>query len=117
MTPKQRNYTVRKQRACSGRRLRIWQAMRIMREFSTPDLAATCELKNHRVALAYISALRRAGYVRTRQPQRGQHVPAIHTLIRNSGPKAPAIVRKGVFVWDPNTDTEYRIRDEQEPAQ
>lgn len=107
MSPKQRYYTLRKQRACSGKRLRLWQAMRIMREFSTPDLAATCELENHDSALAYISALRRAGYVRTRQSQRRQ--PAIHTLIRNSGPHCPAIVRRGTAVWDPNTDTEYLL--------
>lgn len=116
MTPKQRYFTLRQQKGSRlGRRLRIWQAMRIMREFSTPDLAAACELgDNPRIALAYISALRRAGYLRTRQPQRGIHRPAIHTLVRNTGPHPPAIVHRGVTVWDPNTDTEYRIRTPQE---
>lgn len=108
MTPKLRNYTLRKQRAAPrGTRERLWQAMRIMREFTASDLAAACELRNARIAHAYISALRRAGYVRTRQPQRGLHQPAIHTLIRNSGPKCPAIVHRSTVVWDPNTDMEY----------
>ena len=110
MTPKQRYFTLRKRKATRGTRLRLWQAMRIMRQFSTPDLAATCELKNPRVALAYISALRRAGYVRTSQPMRAFHVPATHTLIRDSGPACPAIVHRGKAVWDANTDTEYPIR-------
>lgn len=110
MTPKQRNFTLRQQRAKCGSRLRLWQAMRIMREFSTADLVATCELADRRMALAYISALRRAGYVRTRQTKRHGHRCAIHTLVRNSGPGQPGIVHYGRAVWDPNTDTEYAIR-------
>jgi len=111
MTPKARYFTLRQQRAAAGGpRHRMWQAMRIMREFATPELVAACELGGNGSALAYISALRRAGFVRTRQPHRGRHQPAIHTLIRNSGPQPPAIVHSGATVWDPNTDTEYSIR-------
>jgi hypothetical protein len=110
MTPKLRNYTLRKQRAARGTRDRIWQAMRIMREFTAADLVAACELRSAKTAHAFIHAQRRAGYLRTRQPLRGLHQPAIHTLVRNSGPRCPAIVHRSRAVWDPNTDTEYPIR-------
>lgn len=111
MTPRQRNFTLRQQQAARrGPRRRLWQAMRIMREFSTGELVAACELADRRMALAYISALRRAGYVRTRQTKHHLHRCAIHTLIRNSGPNPPGIVHYGRVVWDPNTDTEYPIR-------
>lgn len=110
MSPKLRNYIRRQQAAAKGgTRHRMWQAMRILRQFTVLDLVATCELKNRRIASAYLSYLRRAGYISTTQQRTHLHEPAIHRLVRNSGPHCPAVIRRNTTVWDPNTEKEYLL--------
>lgn len=95
-----------------GTQHRLWTAMRIMREFSTTDLQAAAEVPSRATACEYLAYLRRAGFIRSHRPSRSigyGTLPMVHALIRNTGPKPPAIVRLAAAVWDPNTDQEYPI--------
>jgi len=84
---------------------RVWQAMRIKRRFTIPELqAAAGEIGKpvHYVHVhRYLSALRRAGYVRLVRSYRGrigEH--AVFQLACDSGPLRPLVRQKMVF--DPN---------------
>lgn len=85
-----------------GARARCWQAMRILRRFTSADICATAEA-GVRNANIYLHALERVGYLRVVQPQRegvtGGHV--VYLLVRNTGPAAPRVRVDGA-VWDPN---------------
>ncbi|GCL64332.1 hypothetical protein [Pseudaquabacterium pictum] len=82
-----------------------WQAMRILRRFTLPQLLTTCPLLAHRTARHYLGRLRRCGYVE-RVARRMSGVPGsydTYSLRRNTGPVAP-ITRKGsLTMYDPNT--------------
>lgn len=82
-----------------------WQAMRILRRFTLPQLLTTCPKLAHRTARHYLGRLRRCGYVE-RVARRMSGVPGsydTYALRRNTGPLAP-ITRKGsLTMYDPNT--------------
>ncbi len=86
---------------------RAWQSMRILRQFSLPDLMATAEIGKDN-ARKYIIGLRRAGYlVLARQKddgRKGGH--EIYRLVRDNGPKAPRLQTDG-NTYDPNTHQVY----------
>lgn len=101
-------------KAASGtvhRRLKQWQAMRILRRFTVSDLLAVTEQTNKHSLLTYLGQLRRAGFVRAHYGNRGRHEPTQFQLIRDSGPKPPALLKKGSVIYDLNTDTEYPLHD------
>lgn len=109
MSPRTRYYTLRK-RAAQTRRQRLWQAMRIMRQFSVNELLAVCECTGSwRSVHAYLSVLRRAGYVRVTPGDRTRHQPSRYYLVRDTGPHNPSVIHRGTAVWDINTDTEYPL--------
>ena len=96
----------------NARRVKIWHAIRILRNFTVGDLMAVAEQefeKKHSV-LTYLSQLRRAGYLRTRYGSTRRGEPAQFTLIRDSGPKPPGMVGRGTAMWDFNNETEYPIK-------
>jgi len=79
-------------------RQRMWNSMRILRTFTTGDLAAVaeCELNNvHR----YTKALADAQYLVCVQPK--QHGKAagyiVWRLARNTGPIAPRMSKDGLY--------------------
>lgn len=105
MTPRIRHYTRRKH-AAGRHRQRWWQAMRIMRTFTVTEVMAACEYEGScRSVHAYLSVLRRTGYV-TRTPEAA---PYQYRLIRDSGPHCPSVIHRGKVVFDHNTDTEYPL--------
>lgn len=84
----------------SQARQRMWQAMRVMRQFTIADIVATAEVtRSH--ATKYVRALNIAGYaqcIRSRQSGvTGGH--ALWRLARDTGPHAP---RVGKHFRDPN---------------
>jgi|GEM_PF-7089170 len=87
-------------------RERVWRAMRMLRRFTIPDLAATAEAGANNVQ-HYLIALERADYVRVAAPRRsgvkGGH--AVYVLARDTGPHAPR-VRGDNTVADFNVQTE-----------
>ena len=93
------------------RRQKLWQAMRILRGFSISDLMAVTEQSNRASVLTYLGQLRRAGFVRIQRGNGGRHEPSHFVLIRDSGPKAPGLLRNGAVVYDLNTETEYPLHD------
>lgn len=93
------------------RRLKQWQAMRILRKFTVFDLLAVTEQSNKRSLLTYLSQLRRAGYLRAHYGNRGRHEPTQFLLLRDSGPKPPALLKKGSVIYDLNTETEYPLHE------
>lgn len=110
-------YVVRRIVATKGSRHRAakaWQAMRILRHFTADDLLAVCEFekRQRQSLLTFLGYLRRAGYLRAHYGNPGRHEVTRYTLIRNSGPFPPAIVRNRTSVWDWNTETEYPLTGE-----
>ena len=84
---------------------RVWQAMRILRRFTIPQLQATAGENGKSVYYVhvhrYLAALRRAGYVflvRHYSGRPGEH--AVFRLALDSGPLRP-LARQGM-VFDPN---------------
>lgn len=99
-------------KAASGtphRRELLWRAIRILRRFTTHELMAVAEQDNKRSVLQYLRQLRRAGFLRAQYGNAGRHEATSFVLIRNSGPKTPAVLQQGAVVYDPNTEQEYRL--------
>ena len=106
-----RYWLARRQAGMRGR-AKLWEAMRILREFTASELMAVCELESRQRAtvLTYVSQLRRAGFVRVaRAGHQGRHEQNTFRIARNSGPLPPAIVRYGAAMYDPNTEQEYSL--------
>lgn len=86
---------------------RAWQSMRILRQFSVPDLVATAEIGRDN-AHKYVRGLRRAGYLRVVREKRegvtGGH--EAYMLVRDTGPKAPRLQTDG-NTYDPNEHQVY----------
>jgi hypothetical protein len=80
---------------------RIWAAMRILKQFTIPELAATAEAGKNNVEF-YTLGLARDGYLRIVRPR----VPgvkagsAIYALINDSGPVAPRVHRGASILAD-----------------
>lgn len=84
----------------------VWQAMRIMRRFSLPELVTTTTPPvAYKTAAKYVARLRRCGYVRLTQPRHlGQPGSRDQlALVRDTGPAAPIPRHQAVAVYDPNT--------------
>jgi len=85
---------------------RAWQAMRILREFTTPDVVATAEC-NRSMLSAYMKALQRTGYlVVTHSKATLVHRPIGWRLVRDTGPLRPH-VQTDRIVWDRNLGREF----------
>ena len=86
---------------------KLWFAARILRRFTASDLCAVAEYENLKSAQAWLNKLRHAGYfVNSREGNE----EAIWRLVRNSGPKTPAIIRNRTAVWDFNLEREFKIK-------
>lgn len=81
---------------------RAWQSMRILRRFTTLEIAATTEIP-YKSAQTFVERLARTGFVWcVRKNNRGRPGSyAVFQLIRDSGPTAP-ICRHNGQVYDPN---------------
>ncbi|RPE81816.1 hypothetical protein EDC50_1018 [Vulcaniibacterium tengchongense] len=97
---------------------KTWNAMRMLRTFTAGDVAAVVEITTAESVCRYARYLVRAGYLRITRHGLGRCLPATYTLIRNTGPKAPSVLRKrssrmphrvAVAVYDHNTETEYPL--------
>lgn len=112
MTPKLRN-TCRRIAHTKGdrhKRAKVWQAMRILREFTCDEVGAVCELENVRSIRTFACLLARAGYLHVMCAHRAK--PRRYRLVRNTGPKTPHVIRAATecaAVYDPNTDQEYSL--------
>jgi hypothetical protein len=93
---------------------RIWQAIRVLRTFTTRDLIAVCELQSRGTLDYFLGALRGAGYLGVAQPRSG--VAGSYRLIRDTGPLAPVAQKKRRIVFDANTRTEYAIAPIRKPG-
>lgn len=85
-------------------RARMWQGMRVMRNFTVVDLQATAEVSRES-AVVYVRALRTAGYlVRVDTKRVGRVAVFMHyRLVKNTGPHGPRVSRDGT-VFDPNLE-------------
>lgn len=90
----------------SAPKQKMWQAMRILRTFTPSDIAQTSEVSIE-YASAFVSVLRRAGYLKRDQAARGAY--ALHQLIRNTGPNAPRHWTKERQVFDLNRGATYAL--------
>lgn len=110
MTPKLRNFTVRKQRSRGyHKRQQLWQAMRILRTFTAYELQAVTEAPSRGPALTFCAQLRRAGYLGVQYGCRRAREPARYRLLRDTGPQVPWVIHRGAAMYDPNTDREHAL--------
>ncbi len=86
---------------------RIWTSMRVLRQFSLPDLAATADAEKDNVR-KYITGLRKSGYLIITKAKRegSKHGHEVYRLVRNTGPKAPRLQSDGK-TYDPNEHIVY----------
>lgn len=113
MSPRQRN-TLRRIHVGKGRnhkRARLWQALRILREFTADDLVAVTEAPNRVAVQTFLSQLKRAGYLVTANPD-GIRRATRYRLVRNTGPLCPSVIRAGTVAYDPNNETEYSLNEQ-----
>jgi len=94
----------------SGKREKLWRAMRILRTFTTGELAAVTELASVKSVSAFCSELRRAGYLTVQRGNHHQHECARYRLIRDTGPLVPWSINHGKAIYDPNEDKEYALQ-------
>lgn len=84
----------------------LWRTMKMLQTFTASDLAALATTPERRIgrvtATSYLKRLHAAGVVACIQPG-GARKEARYRLVRNTGAKAPQILR-GLKVWDPNTN-------------
>lgn len=103
--PKAKPFDKTKSRAVqanSGRQ-KMWQSMRILRDFEVAQVAATAEVTVNS-AQSYISLLKKAGYlmVAKQAPRTGTAIAragedTIYRLLRDTGPTRPIPRANGVF--------------------
>jgi hypothetical protein len=88
-------------------RQQLWRAIRILRRFDIATLWAASSTAEKPVsrptAQDYVALLARAGYLKKKG---GTHSKPEYTLVRDSGPKAPTVIRV-IDMWDPNTKQAY----------
>lgn len=89
---------------------RLWQAMRVMRRFTTHSLQVTASQDGSEICYSlcwrYLQSLKREGYVVIdREPQGWPRQPAVYRLTRDSGPLRPIAHDRGrhVSIFDQNT--------------
>jgi hypothetical protein len=81
--------------APSAARERMWRAMRILRQFRMGELLQVAEVPRRKAAERFVQDLSRAGYLRVTEAARGCD-GNVYALIRNTGPFAPRVGRKGL---------------------
>lgn len=83
---------------------KLWKAMRMLREFTSRDLLAVCEMEERKRGSiqAYLSLLNRVGYVRMTRTGMARS----YRLIRNTGPLPPLLLRNHTIFFDQNTQEE-----------
>jgi hypothetical protein len=94
--------------APSKAREKMWAGIRILRRFHIRDLIQVAEIARRKAAERFVQDLMRAGYLRVTEAERGCD-GSVYGLIRNTGPFAPRVGRKGLTL-DPNLEI-TRLRD------
>lgn len=85
---------------------RVWQGVRILRQFSRDELTAVAEASRNTVRV-YLCALVKAGILR----RRGGH----YQMVRDLGPKPPQLCfrsagKSGLTgLYDPNEERRYEL--------
>jgi hypothetical protein len=93
--------------AGTAKRAKAWQAMRILRRFTLPQVEMSAEIGESNLQ-RFVRALTRSGFLRLDRARR-PGIPAscnVYRLVRDTGPKAPILGNDG-FVYDENTRTLY----------
>lgn len=81
----------------SEARERMWRAMRILRRFRLRELLQVAEVPRRKAAERFVQDLTRANYLSVAEPARGCD-GSVYALIRNTGPFAPRVGRKGLLL-------------------
>lgn len=91
----------------AGARTQAWQAMRVMRRFTSADILTTAEIGYSNLR-DYLRALRGAGFVAIVQPRVSGRPGSrdLYQLLRDSGPQAPFHSRDDSML-DANTGIVY----------
>lgn len=106
----------------AGARTQAWQAMRVMRRFTTADILTTSEIEKSNLDV-YLRGLYRTGYlvlvhdrVNGRPGSRN-----VWQLVRDTGPSAPFYRRSDGSMLDANTGFVYdrhgRVIEQPEPPE
>ena len=89
---------------------RVWQAMRVLRRFSTAELMMTTDASESAV-MKYVRALARAGYLQCAKPRCSGRAGSrdVWQLTRDSGPLAPIRRWDGSGVYDRNAGVAWPL--------
>lgn len=81
-----------------------WQAMRVMRRFTSADILVTAAVGESALH-KYLQLLGRTGYIRLAQPRVSGRPGSRHVwaMVRDTGPVAPIRRKDGTGVFDRNT--------------
>lgn len=91
-------------------RQRMWLSMRVLRTFTTKDLAVTANT-TLRHAQLYVAGLKPAGYVRELPHiNKGRSVARSYRLVKDTGPNAPRVTDEGLS--DLNTGEHFDLKGE-----
>lgn len=93
----------------------IWTAIRIVRRFEMSDLVVSVRSSRFKTTpesiRVYVSKLVLSGYIRRSRSGFRNTMPSVFTLIRDTGPLAPAMKNDGT-VWDRNRECLIEADDE-----
>lgn len=91
---------------------RAWQAMRVLRRFTTADIIMTAEV-GESACRKYIRALARAGFLAHERERVSGRAGSreLWRLARDTGPKPPIRRWDGNGVFDQNTGVEWAFGD------
>jgi hypothetical protein len=97
-----RNGSISRKPTPESARARVWAAMRILRQFTIPDLIASAEAERHNVQ-RFCFGLARTGYLRIVRPRVSgvKAASTVYSLVNDSGPFAPRLHRDG-SIFDAN---------------
>lgn len=91
-------------------RQRMWLSMRVLRAFTTKDLAVTADT-TLRHAQLYVAGLKPAGYLRELPHEgKGRAVARKYRLVKDTGPHAPRVTDEGLS--DLNTGEHFDLAGE-----
>ncbi|WP_417345752.1 helix-turn-helix domain-containing protein [Ferrimonas sp.] len=95
-------------RSPKRQRQKMWNAIRVKRHITIPELSALTDVHRNSAA-RYLRALEQSGYLR--RQDNGNREAHLFRLVRYTGPRPP-IQRQGIGLWDDNECKLYPFTDQ-----
>lgn len=104
---------IRRMQRTKNKRGELWRAMRMLRLFTVGDVCAVCETDKRAAVATFVSQLRRAGFIAiAARGNQAYHEQNSFRIVRDTGPRPPALLAKRRSMYDPNTEKEHPFEHE-----